>query len=72
MKLYAFQPNGHGEVSFFTIAKNEEEAKKVANKYVQDNYVIDEKLDYRVSRWGTDYYILTVIEEGDILENDND
>ena len=31
MKLYAFQPQGHGEQSFFTIAKSEEEAIKALN-----------------------------------------
>lgn len=72
MKLYAFQPSGHGEASFFTIAKNEEEAKKVVDKYVEDNYLKDGKLHYMASGWGTDYYKLTVIEEGGVIENDND
>lgn len=72
MKLYAFQPNGHGELSFFTIAKNEDEAKKVINKYVEDNYLKNGKLDYRAGGWGSDYYTLTEIEEGGVIENHND
>jgi hypothetical protein len=71
MKLYAFQPNGHGELSFFTIAKNEDEAKEAVNKYVKDNYLKDGKLNYRADGWGSDYYTLTVIEEGNVIENDN-
>ncbi len=72
MKLYAFQPEGHGEASFFTIAKNEEEAKKAVNKHVEDNYLKNGKLDNRADGWGSNYYTLTVIEEGDVIENDND
>ena len=72
MKLYAFQPKGHGEASFFTIAKSEEEARKVVNKYVKDNYLKNGKLDYRAGGWGSDYYTLTVIEEGKVIENDNE
>ena len=72
MKLYAFKPNGHGQASFFTIAKNEEEAKKIVNKYVEDNYLKSKNIDYRAIGWGTDYYTLTIIEEGKVIENDND
>jgi len=72
MKLYAFQPNGHGQTSFFTIAKNEKEARKVVNKYVEDNYLKSGLFNYSVNGWGSDYYTLTVIEEGGVIENDND
>lgn len=72
MKLYAFKPNGHGSASFFTIAKNEVEARKVVNKYIEDNYLKNENLDYRTGGWGSDYYTLTVIEESNVIENDND
>jgi Zn/Cd-binding protein ZinT len=71
MKLYAFKPDGHGEVSFFTIAKNKYEAKKTVDKYVEDNYVKDGKLSYSAGGWGTCYYTLTVVEEGNVIENDN-
>ena len=72
MKLYAFQPGGHGEASFFTIAENENEARECVDKYVQENYVNNGELTYMARGWGTDYYIMTVIEQGQVIENDND
>src|SRR5690349_3045443 len=72
LKLYAFQPSGHGEASFFTIANSLEEAWTIVNKHVEDNYLKKGKIGYRAGGWGTDYYTVTTVKEGDVIENDND
>lgn len=66
-KLYAFQPKGHGALSFFTIAENEEQARAAVSKYIEDN-----QYKYAAKGWGsTDYYTMTVAEQGEVVENDN-
>ena len=71
MKLYAFQPQGHGEQSFFTIAKSEEEAIKAVTKYIDTHYPKGSPNEYDAYGFGTDYYKMTVIEEGQVVENNN-
>jgi hypothetical protein len=71
MKLYAFQPQGHGEQSFFTIAKSEEEAIKAVNKHIEKVYPKGSPNEYDAYGFGTDYYEMTVVEEGQVVENNN-
>ncbi len=67
MKLYAFQPGVHGELSFFTIAETEEEAKKAVKKYVDGkNLTLEPEVIY------LEDYILTIAEAGEVIENEND
>jgi len=72
MKLYAYQPDGHGEMSFFTIAESEEKARQVIDKHIKEKYFKDGKYLYAAGGWETDYYILTVAEVGEVIENHND
>lgn len=80
MKLYAWQPKGHGEESFFVMAENEEDARKFVEDKIQKGwYYSDEDIcfqDMRVSYctdgWGTDYYHLTVCDVGQVITNAND
>ena len=72
MKLYAFKPNGHGECSFFTIAKNKKQAIEIIDKHIKDKYYKNGELDYRAKGWSTDYYKIFIIKEGEVIENDND
>jgi hypothetical protein len=74
MKLYAYQPKGHGEQSFFTVANNEAEAlenitRHIKEKLKEDKYNSIHPLGY--SEFGSDYYTLTVVEPGEVIENDN-
>jgi len=71
MKLYAYQPKGHGEYSFFTIAESEEEAKKAVDKYIAETLTENATVKYEARGWGTDYYRLTVLKAGQVIENDN-
>jgi hypothetical protein len=80
LRLYAFQPKGHGQASFFVMAANEEEAIAAIDKFIEeekakasDDEFADVHLDdYDVDGWKTDYYKLTVLERGQVVENDND
>jgi hypothetical protein len=71
MKLYAFQPQGHGEQSFFTIAKSEEEAIKAVTKHIEKVYPKGSSNEYDAHGFGTEYYKMTVVEEGQVVENNN-
>ena len=66
MKLYAWQPNGHGEMSIFVVAESEEIARAKVDEYISTA----PKWDY-FNGWGTDHYELTVLEPGDVITNDN-
>jgi hypothetical protein len=65
----------HGPYSFFVAAASEEEAKKAVVKYIaehigkNDGHYIDE---YHTQDYGTDSYILTVLNPGDVITNCND
>jgi len=73
MKLYAFQPNGHGEKSFFVIAESEKEAREFVSKKIAELLANGEGYsNYDFSSWGTDYYRLEVFEIGQVALNDND
>jgi hypothetical protein len=69
MKLYAFQPSGHGEPSFFVMAEDEAEAVQAVETYIKNEEAKGRVLDY--DQWGTDYYQMTVLDRGEVIENDN-
>jgi len=76
MKLFAWQPKGFGQLSFFVCAENEEIARIAVDQEIarlktisKDNFdAIDE---YDAIGWGTDYYELTVVDPGVVVTNDN-
>jgi predicted small metal-binding protein len=70
-KLYAFKPSGHGEYSFFVVANSETEAIEAVTKHIEQNHTTNGTLNYEANGWGTDYYKMTVVEQGQVLENDN-
>lgn len=39
MKLFAFQPNGYGQYSFFVMAKSEEEANLAVRRYIEETFI---------------------------------
>ena len=75
VRLYAWQPKGHGEYSFFVAAASETLARDAINNYIQahigksDGHYLT---DYGISGWGTDYYELSVIDVGEVITNAND
>jgi hypothetical protein len=66
MKLYAWQPDGHGQCSFFVMARSEKEARLAVENHIKEH------IDYDSYGWGTPYYELTVLSEGEVVFNHND
>ena len=79
MKLYAFQPNGHGQFSFFVAAESEEAARAAVDTHIQNRQLgIGDKDEwdylsaYDVKGWGTDYYRVTAVDPLTVISNAND
>ena len=69
MKLYAFQPPGHGQTSFFVMAEDEARARACVEARAAEMRA--GWLSYEVQGWPDDYR-LTVCGPGQIVENSND
>lgn len=77
MKLYAWQPNGHGELSYFVCAANVDDAKASVEAEQRRLYAlplgdVERITDFELGGWGTDYYTLTEVEPGVVVTNGND
>lgn len=70
MKLYAYQPNGYGQYSFFVMAKDEGEARHSVERYIEETY--DSTCNLPYTGFGTDVYKLTVLTRGEVVANAND
>jgi hypothetical protein len=64
LKLYAWQPDGHGELSAFVMAASEEEATTAIFNQIG-------KEEGEMDGFGTVYYKLTVLKRGQVVFNDN-
>lgn len=77
MKLYAWKPNGHGQISFFVMAESKEKAQEAVDAYIKKHLDQDDNdeflYDYHVDGWGDDSrYNLEVKEAGQVAINYND
>jgi len=77
MKLFAWQPQGHGELSWFVVATDEDYARSLVEAEIKRRLNLPEDdldriTDYEFQGWGTPYYELTVAEPGTVLTNSND
>ncbi len=73
MKLFAWQPQGHGEFSFFVVASREAEARAIVEAAIEQGTADGRTIgEYESDGWGTDYFKLTVAEPGQIVINEND
>lgn len=70
-RLFVFEPDGHGEYTFGTIALTEEEAREKIDAYVEA-CTAGKKTDYHYARWGTDYYGCKEYHLNDVFEHSND
>lgn len=67
MKLFSFKPDCFGPYSFFVMAQSKKAAMQAVNKYIKK-----EKLDeYDIEGWNTDDYIVTVLDENEVITNNN-
>ena len=76
MRLYAWQPKGFGQYSWFVMSMNEDEARIAVEKEMERrkllSFLEDDHIgDYEISGWGTDYYELLVVGEGVVVVNEN-
>jgi hypothetical protein len=69
MKLYAWQPKGHGQYSFFVCAENEDAAHHAVD--VEVKRLRDEGSNYETDGWPSDYWELRIIEPETAIFNDN-
>lgn len=69
MKLYAWQPSGHGQLSFFVCAESEEAARAAVEAKIAAEIGF---CDYLARGFGSDDYELTVLEPGQVVVNYND
>lgn len=77
MKLFAWQPGGHGSMSWFVLAEDEAEARKAVDADIARRLALpagdSERItEYECSGWGTGYYTLAVADRGCVLCNNND
>jgi hypothetical protein len=77
LRLYAWQPKGHGELSWFVVAATEAEAKNAVDREIARRRALpwDDPEHIGASEvegWGSDYYTLTVAERGRPVDNANE
>ena len=72
MKLYAWQPRGHGQQSFFVCAESEGAARSAVDQEIARLKSTAELDEYSVRGWGTAYYDLTIADPGYVVQNEND
>jgi len=71
LKLYAFQPNGHGEYSAFVMAYSEAEARSAVLASKERDGADNLYTDW-MDGFNTNYYTVTVVEQGMPVFNAND
>jgi hypothetical protein len=72
MKLYAWQPTGHGPLSFFVVAESESAARKAISDHLDAKGAAYERSNAAGWREGGNGYALTIAEPGQVVENDNE
>jgi hypothetical protein len=71
LRLFVFDPIGHGPHSFSVIAQTEEEARQLVQAHVDSAHTLAGQLNYEAKGWGTGGYIVTAFEPGEIAEHEN-
>jgi hypothetical protein len=70
IKLFAFQPTGSGQYSFFVMAANENEAYEHVAQYIKKTF--STTCSYPYAGFGTSGYKLTILGRGEVIDNAND
>jgi len=69
MKMYAYVPGGHGQLSFFVCAETKSKAIAAIVRHAHEQKLVG---TYATRGIGTDYYTLTEFEPEKVAENYND
>ena len=72
LKLYAFRPDGHGEYSFYVMARSEEDARAAIEKWRTDNNLEKDCSEMEGYYEDDGYYEMVVLGEGEVITNDNE
>lgn len=70
MKLYAWQPESYGLLSFFVMAEDEEEARAAVRKHIAEQAQGEFAREYGRNDWPNNHE-LKVLERGQVVENGN-
>lgn len=68
LQLYVWTAKTHGPFSLFVMAENEEQAREYVDKHLNEDNGLN---DYYYEGWGTDDYVLTVYNQGQVVEHEN-
>lgn len=69
MKLFKFQPNNPGPLSFFTIAHDVNIAWEIVDKHIKRNYATGAGIPTHEARgWGPDIILITNDDWGEVAE----
>ncbi len=79
MKLYVWQPDYHGPLSFFVMAESEEKAEAEVNKYIHNHRkktINTDKIEQAITPYdydglGSEGYSVKIYNENEVVINDN-
>lgn len=71
MKLYAFHPQGPGQLSYFVTASCEQEARAAVRQRIDQGVANRTLTSHEVQGFDTPYYEVTELDPGQVAINDN-
>lgn len=72
MKLFAFQPQGYGELSFFIMSEALQDAKEEVETWAEIEFGDNWKEATEMYGWNSYYYKITVVDKGVVVINNNE
>ncbi len=72
MKLYAFQPKGHGQLSFFVMSDSESHAMESVDKQIETLFNDKDITGYEVLGWDTEEYDMFILGADQVAWNYNE
>lgn len=70
MKLFIWEPQGHGQDIVVVVEENLEKAQAAANQFVEDT-IARTGVGYHYNGWGTEHYQLTTMDPGKVMTFEN-
>ena len=72
MKMFAWHPKGHGELTFVVMSETKEDAQKAIEEFMAEGLNTKMFTKYSWGGWGTDYYMSEVFGPNEVFTNEND